>query len=140
MDKRILVGVDGSAGSLRAVTRAIELAVLQHAELWAISVEEVVPRYVETIDEVADANERARSQFKRLQRQAYDEAKQAGIELRAEILVGHAAHSIVEYAADNDVDLLVVGHSGHSGVWGQFLGTTADKVMRHAHCSVLVVR
>jgi hypothetical protein len=35
---------------------------------------------------------------------------------------------------------VVIGHTGHSGVWGLFLGTTAEKVSRHAACSVLIVR
>jgi hypothetical protein len=37
-------------------------------------------------------------------------------------------------------DLVVIGHSGLSGVWGLFLGTTAEKVSRHAACSVRIVR
>jgi nucleotide-binding universal stress UspA family protein len=40
-----------------------------------------------------------------------------------------------------DVPLkLIIGHRGHSGIWGRLLGTTADKVVDHAPCSVLVVR
>ena len=34
----------------------------------------------------------------------------------------------------------VMGHMGHSSVWGTFMGTTAEKVTRHVTCSVLVVR
>jgi nucleotide-binding universal stress UspA family protein len=43
-------------------------------------------------------------------------------------------------AEELDADLIVIGHSGHSGVWGLFLGTTAEKVSRHAPCSILIVR
>jgi nucleotide-binding universal stress UspA family protein len=140
MFKRILVGLDGSPGSEQALAKAIELTRLQQADLWAVSVAEVVPRYVETIDEVAEASDHANAYFSQLQRQAYDRAKQAGIEFQAEILVGHAAHAVVEFAATHDIDLVVIGHSGHTSIWGQFLGTTADKIVRHAPCSVLVVR
>jgi nucleotide-binding universal stress UspA family protein len=140
MFKRILVGLDGSPGSEQALAKAIELATLQQAELWAVSVAEVVPRYVETIDEVAEASDHATAYFARLHRQAYDRAKHAGIELHAETLIGHPAHGVVEFAAKHDVDLVVIGHSGHTSLWGQFLGTTADKIVRHAPCSVLVVR
>ncbi len=35
---------------------------------------------------------------------------------------------------------MLVGHSGLSGVWAALLGTTAEKVSRHAPCSVLIVR
>ena len=44
------------------------------------------------------------------------------------------------YAEEVNADLLVIGHSGRSGIWGRVLGTTADKIVDHAHCSVLVVR
>lgn len=140
MFKRILVGLDGSSGSEQALTKAIDLATLQGAELWAISVAEVVPRYVETIDEVAEASNHANAYFAPLHRQAYDRAKHAGIELHAETLIGHPAHGVVEFAAKHEVDLIVIGYTGHTSIWGQFLGTTADNIVRHAPCSVLVVR
>jgi nucleotide-binding universal stress UspA family protein len=34
----------------------------------------------------------------------------------------------------------VIGHSGHSRVWGRFLGDAASKIVGHARCAVLVVR
>jgi nucleotide-binding universal stress UspA family protein len=40
----------------------------------------------------------------------------------------------MEYATAEQADLLVLGHSGHSSVWGQFMGTTADKLVRRAAC------
>jgi len=43
-------------------------------------------------------------------------------------------------AQEGKFDLILVGHSGLSGVWAKFLGTTAEKVSRHAPCSVLIVR
>jgi nucleotide-binding universal stress UspA family protein len=140
MFKRILVGLDGSAGSKRALSAAIRLAAEQGAELIAVSVEERLPHYAAMVGEVEEAKQQANEYFARVQREAYDRAKQAGIELRCVTLAGHAAQRIVEYANAEKVDLLVLGHSGHTGVWGQFLGTTADKIVRHAPCSVLIVR
>ena len=60
--------------------------------------------------------------------------------IKTQIKIGHPARSLVDYASETGVDLLVLGHSGYSGIWGSFLGTTADKVIRHATCSVLVIR
>jgi len=37
-------------------------------------------------------------------------------------------------------DLIVVGHSDHSELWGRMLGDTADRMADHAHCSVLIVK
>jgi nucleotide-binding universal stress UspA family protein len=60
--------------------------------------------------------------------------------MRTEIRAGHPAQEIARAARDHDADLVVVGHTGHSGEWARFLGTTAEKVSRHAACSVLIVR
>jgi nucleotide-binding universal stress UspA family protein len=60
--------------------------------------------------------------------------------MRTEIRAGHPAQEIVRAARDHGADLVVVGHTGHLGVWGRFLGTSAEKVGRHAACSVLIVR
>lgn len=138
MFRRILVGLDGSAGSRRALGVAVQMAATYGAELLTLSVEEGLPHYAAMVGEVQEAQRQAAEYFAQLQREAYDRAKQAGVELKAATTAGHAAQRLVEAA--KDVDLLVIGHSGHTGVWGHFLGTTADQVVRHAPCSVLVVR
>jgi nucleotide-binding universal stress UspA family protein len=53
---------------------------------------------------------------------------------------GHPAKTIVQIAKEGKFDLMLVGHSGLSGVWAAFWGTTAEKVSRHAPCGVLIVR
>jgi len=63
-----------------------------------------------------------------------------GISAAVAMLAGATSVEIVQAAQERHVDLIVIGHSGHSGVWGMFLGTTAEKVSRHASCSVLIVR
>lgn len=60
--------------------------------------------------------------------------------VETEVRLCHPAQQIVQAAQEHQVDLIVVGHGGHSGVWGMFLGTTAEKVSRHVPCSVLIVR
>jgi nucleotide-binding universal stress UspA family protein len=46
----------------------------------------------------------------------------------------------VKAAEYGNFDLIVLGHRGLSGVWATFLGQVAEKVSRHAHCSLLIVR
>lgn len=53
---------------------------------------------------------------------------------------GHPAQELVRAAEELGADLIVLGHSGHSAIWGTFLGTVTEKVSRHATCSVLIVR
>jgi nucleotide-binding universal stress UspA family protein len=65
---------------------------------------------------------------------------EAGVDLKTVLRPGHPAKTIIQVAKDGKFDLVLVGHSGLSGVWAAFLGTTAEKVSRHARCSVLIVR
>ena len=52
---------------------------------------------------------------------------------------GNAANEIVQYAKDNNVDLIVLGSHGRHGV-KLLLGSTANAVLHHATCDVLAVR
>ena len=94
----------------------------------------------EVIDELAEEKERENAIFASVHREAIDVAKAAGVDLRVQMIVGHAAQGIVRFAEQDGFDLLVIGHSGRSGVWGTFLGSTAEKIVRHSKCAVLVVR
>lgn len=139
MYARIVVGIDGSEGSRRALEKAIELARVAKAELFLISVEEL-PRYPAAMDEINGEQRAAERFLHRAQKEATEQITGAGLMANCEIRVGHAAQMLPHYSLEVGADLLVIGHSGHSGIWGRLLGTTADKVVEHAPCSVLVVR
>jgi nucleotide-binding universal stress UspA family protein len=139
MFERIVVGFDGSPASRRALAVALDL----HdgaAGITVVSVEENLPQYVAMRGEVDEAKQAADEYFGRLGQEALQAARARGRDVELRILRGHAAQRLVEFASEAHADLLVIGHSGHSGVWGTFLGTSAEKIVRHAPCSVLVVR
>ena len=52
----------------------------------------------------------------------------------------HAGESIVNFAVENESDLIIIGDSGHGRLHHFFLGTTAKYVLRHAPCSVWISR
>jgi nucleotide-binding universal stress UspA family protein len=56
------------------------------------------------------------------------------------LLAGDAAVEIVRYAADTGADMIVMGTHGSSGGERDLMGTTAERVLRDAPCSVLVVK
>ena len=56
-----------------------------------------------------------------------------------ELIVGTAARTIVDYAADNGYDLIVMGTHGRTGLAHVFVGSVAEHVVRSAHCPVLTV-
>jgi len=139
MYRRIVVGLDGSDGARQALAAAIELAVLTQAELFLISVEEL-PRYADSIDEINGEQRAAQRFFRTIHKDAMERAVRAGAIAHVEMRAGHPGQVLPQYAQDVGADLLVIGHSGHSAIWGKLLGTTADKITDHAPCSVLVVR
>jgi nucleotide-binding universal stress UspA family protein len=138
--RRILVPFDGSKGSWKAVRKSILLAREQGAALILLSVIEHLPHYAATVGEVEEEAARAEAFFARLQAEAVSLAGEQGVALQAETAAGHAAQVVVREAADREVDLIVIGHTGHGRVWGSLLGSTAARVVDHAHCDVLIVR
>ena len=66
-------------------------------------------------------------------------AASASLEVSAEVRVGHPYKTILEVAAEKGADLIIVA-SHQPELNDYFLGSTAAKVVRHATCSVLVVR
>jgi nucleotide-binding universal stress UspA family protein len=141
MFKNILVSFDGSTYSWKALDTAINLAKLTNAQLSLVSVEENLPRFVADAGELKEEKEYQNGVFEKLQRDARERVKTNGIDLkRADVLMGHVAKSIIDHAKNIQCDLIIMGHSGRSGAWGNFLGSTAEKVSRYAHCTVMIVR
>ncbi|MBX5490887.1 MAG: universal stress protein [Chloroflexi bacterium] len=138
--RKILVGFDGSAGARRALAQALRLATSDGATVHVLTVIEHLPRYAATVSEMDDALAEAERQVALLQAEARRAADLARVPIESVRRAGHPAKTLVDYAREGGFDLLVLGHAGHSSVWGSFLGTTCDKVVRHAPCSVLIVR
>ena len=63
----------------------------------------------------------------------------AGMKMEVEVRTGHSYNTILDVAKEKDVDLIIIA-SHRPGLQDYFLGSTAAKVVRHASCSVLVVR
>ena len=137
--KRILAAIDGSDCSNRAFATAIELAQLTHARLTALAVEGPLPAYAATMGEVDEAKREKDRYFNTLAATARQQAGQAGVEIEIEVRAGHAAELISSYAAEGGYDLIVLGHRGHF-VRNHLLGSTADRVVEHAPCPVMIVR
>lgn len=63
-----------------------------------------------------------------------------GVSMQSRVVFGLLPGALVDSARDLLADLLVVGTHGRSGVAHFFLGSVAERVVRHAHCPVLIVR
>ena len=123
----MLVAYDGSPTSDRAVQAAVDFA-REGAQVIGVTVR------TPTDDTDAEAPSTKLVETIAAHTGAF------GVRLSTELRTGHPAQEILAAARTHQADLLVLGHSGRSGTWGRFLGTTAEKVSRHAECSVLIIR
>jgi nucleotide-binding universal stress UspA family protein len=140
MFSKILVAYDGSEGAKAALRVGIGLARSLGAELHSISVEEHLPHYAATIDEVQDAKERIDRYFHDLTKAARDQAGLGGVDLQTATRQGHEVEAIVTHAREGQFDLLLVGYHGHSRIFDRFMGSTAQSIVRLSPCSVLLAK
>jgi nucleotide-binding universal stress UspA family protein len=136
--KRILVPIDFSETSSTALRYGVELARRFTARLYLLH----VPEHP---GEAAEA-EYPIGLFETMQNAAYDRLRhlltdEEARELRPEcaMRLGTPADEIVRYAHDHDVDLIVMGTHGRTGVARVIMGSVAEKVVRKASCPVLAV-
>lgn len=137
--ERILVALDGSESSGRALRKALELAALTGAELYGLAVEGPLPAYAATIGEVDEVRREKDAFFSRLVAAVREQAESAGVPIEIEVRPGHAADLIVTVAAERGTDLIVLGRRGHF-LRDHLLGSTADRVTESAGCPVMVVK
>ena len=79
---------------------------------------------------------RSRERLQKLRDERLSELRDTRVDA---LLDSGTAHTIVDYADTQRVDLLIVGSHGHSGFKRWVLGSVAERVVRHANCDVLVV-
>ena len=136
MSSKIVVGVDGSKGSDRALAEATEVAKRDGASV-------VICHVVERIaakGDMAPLHADEPDVKARIEQQAAD-LKEQGIDAEARfesIILGGPARSIVDVAEETGADLIVVGNRGMQG-GRRMLGSVPNTVSHHAPCSVLIV-
>jgi universal stress protein A len=75
-----------------------------------------------------------------LERIVKDHAVDPGVVEQIIVCLGQPVHEITEVARKHQVDLVIISTHGHTGAAHLLLGSTTERVVRHAHCPVLVVR
>ncbi|WAL62391.1 universal stress protein [Thermocoleostomius sinensis] len=135
---RILVPIDFSDGAFTALSQAIDF-VGDPARVYALHVlqplEPTDPAVIwQTLDDQTRKQHVEKAFFERC-----SDAKYQG--LHFDVAIGNPSSEIVDYAKQHNIDLIVVSPHGRTGPLGRFLlGSVAERVVRHAHCPVLVVR
>ena len=136
--KDILVAVDGSNYSEKAVNQGLELAKKFDAKVTFLN---VVSSYGYAGEILEEAIENEVSSAKELLAGFEEEAEEENVTAEIEVIKdSSAANGIVGYAKENDFDLIVVGARGKSGLETVQLGSVSEAVVKRSRSPVLVYR
>jgi nucleotide-binding universal stress UspA family protein len=141
---KILVGLDGSEYSLKALDFATDLAKKYQSQLVLVH---VVMRQIYAINP-PEAGVLAGTAIvreleedgKAILAKGEETAKAKGIPVETRLKQGVPAEELLRAAVDEKADLIVLGSRGLSQVRAFFLGSVSDKVSHHAKCPALIVR
>jgi nucleotide-binding universal stress UspA family protein len=156
MFQRILVPLDGSCASERALSYAVEMASKFDAEILLL---QVVRRFYPVapvgpsgtgiisphtnellVQSVRDEEASELTRADRYLRNLTQQLARLGIACRYAVMLGEPAETIIEYCDKESIDLVVMATSGKSGLKRALLGSVADKVIRQPGFPVLVIR
>jgi len=144
MFKHILVPVDGSATSLKAVAKAAELAKVFGSEVTAVYVLDPYP-FTGVGADFAYGQAQYLSAATAEANKALEDVNQAmsaaGVTVKTLVGEGHAVHEGIARVGENvGADLIVMGSHGRRGLEKLVLGSVAQRVLQTTHVPVLVVR
>lgn len=136
--RSILVPVDFSKPSLDVLPHALALARKYEARLTLLHV--IAPLHPDLLIDTTQSQRDARvAAHERLGKLA-DATKKAWPRTGRELRTGAPVTTITALAQRTNADLIVMGTHGRTGLKRRFIGSVAERVVRHAPCSVLVVR
>ncbi len=136
-----LVAIDGSEIGNMVIKRSGQFAKVTDCDLTVLSVVEPLPgRYAEIPGEMADFTRRKKEEAEEIVAKAQKTLKDYGVDCKTQVGVEPVASEILEVAEQGNFDVIFMGSRGFGGIKRMLLGSVADDVVRHAHCSVTVVR
>jgi nucleotide-binding universal stress UspA family protein len=142
--RKILVPLDGSGWSQRAVPHAVEIARANDAEIILLHV--FTPPAREYTPDIAlrsadDPHQVMREQAKQYLIGLRTELRNENCRVRTHMIEGaDPAHLICDYATAEDIDLIVMSTRGRSGIARLLFGSVAQQVMECIHIPVLLIK
>lgn len=147
MFSKILVALDGSAHARKAAQVAVDIALKYGARVTFLAVTrelhltEPMRRFLAAENLMGEPQYLIDEMTKTILSQARDCAREQGLkDFTTIIREGQPARTIVTYAEDRDMDLIVMGRRGLGDVEGTLLGSVSHKVTSLATCMVLTVK
>jgi len=139
--KKVMVATDGSEQNKKAISYGIEFAKLSGAKLYVVYVVDTAAFASIPMDAGWEMMyELLETEGKDASDQVVELGEAQGLEIESAVLEGHPSNEIIEFAEGNDIDMIVIGTLGKSGLDRFLLGSVAEKVTRNSKVPVLVVR
>ena len=149
---KILIAIDGSQAAFDAADYAMMLAKQLNAQLFLLHVLHPAEYYSslqffeieqpnDSRELIEQAKREANKWFDIIRKKIEEDRLEKQIKIETAIIVSTATvDSILDYAEDKDVDLIVVGTRGRSGIKKLLLGSTASGIVTYSSCPVTVVK
>jgi len=133
----VIVPVDFSADSMAAIDVGLQLAKgPQNLHVVHVLID-ITPLEAGEVWGVIDPQARI-EQSEKLLKQKLNGPQYAGVNIA--VLLGEPAHGVANYAQEKQADLIVIPSHGRTGITRLLIGSVAERVVRLAHCPVLVLR
>ncbi|WP_276300132.1 universal stress protein [Halorussus lipolyticus] len=137
--ENVLIPTDGSKAAGGAVDRAVELTAAFDATLHAVSV--VDDRSLGIDVRSGSASEELRGVAEEAVADVADRADEAGVErVEKHVLTGRASNKLLDYVADEDIDVVAMGTTGRGAADRVLLGSVTERIVRSSPVPVLTVR
>ena len=142
MLSKILVPVDGSENSFRALEQAIFLSIkIQEAQITVLYIIEDLPSlYIYSPKIIEKLHADYKSEYTKILERCKEIAKKSGININTVLLEGDPASKITGYSEMEKFDLIIIGSRGMGKFKEVIIGSVSNKVLHHAKCSVMLVR
>jgi nucleotide-binding universal stress UspA family protein len=137
---KILVAIDSSDASMDAADYATSMSQRYNAELYALH---VIHADVDLYGphETSEFTRNMRNEGEKYLDKVKVKTNEKDIQIKTEIISSkNIAGGILDFAEENNIDLIVIGTRGRSGFKKLLLGSVASHVVTYAHCPVLVVK
>ncbi len=141
MWKKILVPIDGSKYGEKAIELAADFGKQFKSKITLLFVNVPISHiYADEGFMVPDYTDELEKQGDKLLARSLKIAESHGLKVETKKVIGNAAEQIANIANNENYDLVVIGSRGLSRAKAFLLGSVSDKVIRYAHCPVLVVK
>ena len=141
MFSKLLVPIDGSNNSFRALDHAIFLSKKITARITVLRVMEYLPLvYVQSQRTMDTILSKYLEESESILKKSIDIGEKKGVRIESKLKKGDAASNILNYSKKEDYDTIIMGRRGTGKLRQLVLGSTSTKVLNHSDCTVVIVK